>query len=312
MYRLMVKTHNQTGLKYLCITTKDDYEKYTGSGVYWTRHLKVHGYDFTTEVLYESEDKSEEFIATCKEYSKKFDIVNSKDWANLVIENGNDGSLNFIPSDEQRKKAGASLKQHYIDNPEKGKAISNKLKQYYSDNPEARERQRHKFLNWLETPENREKFVDAIQQEHARRKQNPEFLAEIGRKISKTKLAWSEERRKEIYDKVKETKKSSESWENFVDDMKVKRQGEGNPNARGCVFEGVEYETMTEFREYIKSTDISLYTAFSMLDDPENLTCYRLYTPKKRNMIKCHNCGKEGKDSSAFKRWHFDNCKHKK
>ena len=31
-YKLMIKQHNITGLKYLCITKKDDYVKYTGSG----------------------------------------------------------------------------------------------------------------------------------------------------------------------------------------------------------------------------------------------------------------------------------------
>ena len=35
MYRLLLKTHNQTGLKYLCKTENEDYINYPGSGKYW-------------------------------------------------------------------------------------------------------------------------------------------------------------------------------------------------------------------------------------------------------------------------------------
>jgi hypothetical protein len=37
---LYVKTHNNTGMKYLGKTTKPDPHKYPGSGKRWTRHLK--------------------------------------------------------------------------------------------------------------------------------------------------------------------------------------------------------------------------------------------------------------------------------
>jgi hypothetical protein len=39
---LMVKTHNQTSLKYFCKTVKNNPLTYLGSGKYWTRHLKAH------------------------------------------------------------------------------------------------------------------------------------------------------------------------------------------------------------------------------------------------------------------------------
>lgn len=34
-YKLMIKTHNKTNLKYLCITKRDDWKGYTGSGGIW-------------------------------------------------------------------------------------------------------------------------------------------------------------------------------------------------------------------------------------------------------------------------------------
>ena len=51
MYYLLLKTHNKTGLKYLCQTKKKDPIKYSGSGTRWLRHLKKHGFDFETKIL---------------------------------------------------------------------------------------------------------------------------------------------------------------------------------------------------------------------------------------------------------------------
>ena len=56
MIYLYLKTHNLTGLKYLGKTIKDPYE-YSGSGIVWTRHLKSHGNDVTTEILFATNNK---------------------------------------------------------------------------------------------------------------------------------------------------------------------------------------------------------------------------------------------------------------
>jgi hypothetical protein len=87
LYKLMVKTHNITGLKYLCITKKDDYLSYKGSGVYWKRHLKKYGRDISTELIYES-DNYEDFIIVCIYTSIKLEVVSSEEFANLVNETG--------------------------------------------------------------------------------------------------------------------------------------------------------------------------------------------------------------------------------
>lgn len=90
MYYLYVKTHNKTGLKYLGKTKKDPHI-YQGSGTLWRRHIRKHGYDVTTEILFESDDL-EIFKAKCLYYSNLWNIVESKEWANLVEENGVGGS----------------------------------------------------------------------------------------------------------------------------------------------------------------------------------------------------------------------------
>lgn len=43
MYTLYLKEHTDTGMKYLGYTAREDYDFYTGSGVYWKRHLNKYG-----------------------------------------------------------------------------------------------------------------------------------------------------------------------------------------------------------------------------------------------------------------------------
>ncbi len=86
-YKLMIKTHLHTGLKYLCVTTRKEYHKYSGSGIEWKKHLKENGRSWSTELVFESDDK-EEFSKVCLEQSMLNDIVNSPNWANSMIEHG--------------------------------------------------------------------------------------------------------------------------------------------------------------------------------------------------------------------------------
>lgn len=87
---LYVKTHRLTGMKYLGKTTAKNPHKYSGSGKYWKAHLNKHGFDYDTEILREC--NSNEEIKECGEYySNLWNIVESNEWANLSIENGNGG-----------------------------------------------------------------------------------------------------------------------------------------------------------------------------------------------------------------------------
>jgi hypothetical protein len=84
---LLVKTHSKTGLKYLCKTTKRKYEKYSGSGVYWRQHLKVHGKEHSTELIRECSSK-EELREWGLHYSALWNVSDSEEWANLIPEDG--------------------------------------------------------------------------------------------------------------------------------------------------------------------------------------------------------------------------------
>jgi hypothetical protein len=95
-YRLMIKEHDDTHLKYLCITKrKEKWKEYTGSGVHWRNHLRAHGKKFQTTLVYETED-SEVFDTVCQFYSTLWDVADSNEWANLIPELGyvgNQGNL---------------------------------------------------------------------------------------------------------------------------------------------------------------------------------------------------------------------------
>ena len=88
---LYKKTHNITGLNYLGKTVSKDPHAYKGSGVRWSHHIKKHGYDVTTEILKECQTENE-LIEWGLYYSKLWNVVESKDWANLQEEAGPRGS----------------------------------------------------------------------------------------------------------------------------------------------------------------------------------------------------------------------------
>ena len=107
---LYVKTHNKTGLKYLGKTTATDPHKYTGSGTRWLNHLKRHGYDYNTEILKECKTE-EELIQWGLYYSDLWNVVESKDWANLKEEAGQGGRQSL----EVRLKMSQIKKQQFAE-----------------------------------------------------------------------------------------------------------------------------------------------------------------------------------------------------
>ena len=119
IYKLYVKTHNKTGLKYLGQSSAKDPHKYTGSGKYWKLHLIKHGIDYTTSILLETELKDEIKIQGLY-YSKLWNIVDSDEWANLKEEQGDGGRQ----SEEVRAK---------ISEAGKGRIPWNKGKHMWTD-----------------------------------------------------------------------------------------------------------------------------------------------------------------------------------
>lgn len=110
MVTLYVKVHLDTGLKYFGKTTKDA-EKYKGSGKYWKRHIKVHGYNVKTIIIGQFEENDPMLVETAENFSRENDIVNDKGWANFKPENGLDGgSTSDVHTDESRRKMSLAKK----------------------------------------------------------------------------------------------------------------------------------------------------------------------------------------------------------
>lgn len=109
---LIIKQHKKTGLKYFHKTTRLKLiESYSGSGVYWTKHLKKHGNDWiniwVSDIFYDKHD----LIDFALLFSELFDITNDANWANLVPENGIDGvSVGNIVTDKTKHKMSMSRK----------------------------------------------------------------------------------------------------------------------------------------------------------------------------------------------------------
>ena len=84
---LYIKQHALTGKLYFGKTINNP-EEYSGSGVYWKRHLKIHGKEHVVNLwycLFYDENDLNECAILC---SKLWNIVDSEEWANLNEENG--------------------------------------------------------------------------------------------------------------------------------------------------------------------------------------------------------------------------------
>ena len=113
IYYLYKKTHNITDLKYLGRTTQNPFT-YKGSGIYWKNHLKIHGINIRTDII--------GIYNTLKElkeagiyYSKLWNIVDDKQWANLISEEGF-GAASGEDSIAHRPEIKEKARQRFLDN----------------------------------------------------------------------------------------------------------------------------------------------------------------------------------------------------
>ena len=107
---LYIKQHFITGLKYFGKTTKDPY-KYIGSGKYWNNHIKKHGKEHIDTLWVSELYHDTSIVEPALHFSEENNIVKSKDWVNLIYENGLDGgSFGIIVSNETKAKMSESRK----------------------------------------------------------------------------------------------------------------------------------------------------------------------------------------------------------
>jgi hypothetical protein len=121
-----------SGLLYLGKTVKNikiNPHCYLGSGKYWLEHLKSRGYhakDIKTWILHETTDL-EDLKLMGLYYSNLFDVVNSNDWANLKLEEG-DGGMTRCGENHPMKNKELALKVANV-RREKGWIVTEETKQ---------------------------------------------------------------------------------------------------------------------------------------------------------------------------------------
>lgn len=160
---LYQKIHRKTGLKYLGQTSAKDPYSYPGSGTYWKLHLKKHGYDFDTIILRECKSK-DELREWGIYYSNLWNIVDSDEWANLKIEQGDGGRQ----SAEVRERIGELGKGRTPWNKGKHGHLSEDQRRKISESgkgrkktSEAIEKTRSKMLGRTQSDEARRKISES-------------------------------------------------------------------------------------------------------------------------------------------------------
>ena len=113
---LYIKQCTHCGLKYFGKTTNEN-PYYLGSGKYWLRHLKLHGRKNIINIeiyTFDNENEAKAFALMFSEYNC---IVESKLWANIIIENAVDGAptghKGHIFTFEQKQKMSDSGKNKW-------------------------------------------------------------------------------------------------------------------------------------------------------------------------------------------------------
>lgn len=163
---LYLKTHNITGFKYLGKTISDDPYSYKGSGTVWKRHIEKHGYDVTTEILLKTDDPVKLKEAGIY-YSNLWNIVESKDFANIIPETGDGGAQIWTVESKQKiskansgKKRTEEAKKNYSkaqQNQEHRQYLSKKTKEYLSITENYQKRCNQLTSLW-NNPQHREKI----------------------------------------------------------------------------------------------------------------------------------------------------------
>lgn len=172
-YFLYLKT-STLGLKYLGKTTKNPF-KYMGSGKIWKRHIKKHKLtinDIKTEILYQTND-IKDFKQKAVEISYELNIVESKEFANLIIEKGDGGdtsnSIDYSNPVFHKSNRADHLNGVGLPEEERKKMFNERAKLIDYKNPE-RLRKIKENTNWEQLVKNRNtdysKFLDSVHEKN--------------------------------------------------------------------------------------------------------------------------------------------------
>jgi hypothetical protein len=191
---LYVKQHKITGIKYFGVTKKKDPFRYNGSGVRWGRHISKHGKEHIKTIEVWGFDDPD----ICKEFALKFsydnDIVNSPEWANLIVE---DTIIRYTGGSEKHKRSAKSMWEK--DEYRKKQSISHK--KAWQNNSYREDQTTKRKNNWQSSAYRSKTIIAGIQS-----RKSQEYL---NNQQSKAKAQWSnlEFREKELLRRKEATRK---------------------------------------------------------------------------------------------------------
>ena len=328
---LLLKEHCHTQMKYLCVTIRKDYDRYTGSGKYWQRHLQEHGKHFKTTLLFSS-DNEEEFNAQCLYYSELFDVVKNPNFANLVPELGTLQTKNFEHywnglTDTEKRSIIDRRKVKQIANNWANKDNADDIKRKIS------EKHRQNIKNMSD--EERKLMTKAANAVFLEKWKDADFRKSVGAKVSvslkkhyqnlsdeekekvsernrQNRLNLSDEKKAQRKQKIQEVYATGKHY-HLRERYSNERKGVNNPNAKVVLWYG-EKIMFSEFKKYCKKNNISNDEIENIMSSEPNCKYLFDFTPKTYDIIICPWCGKDsgGHNPAGLIRWHFDNCKLKK
>lgn len=314
-YKLMLKHHWETGISYLCITKRKDWNNYKGSGSRWLSLLKSRPSKIWTSLLYTTDCK-EELAEQCLYYTLLFDIPNNKDFANVVPElgyEGNQGNLNSwwgFSSEEE--------KQTVIE------------KRKSSTKTTCNERYGYDYI--LQVPEIREAIKNTCLIKYGKESvlQVPEIISKCRESNKKTLLekygVLNIMKIPEVSNKAKEGREKTLLEKHGV---KYPLQIEGKANIvknkrEKTLLEKYGVPNISMVEEHRKSVGKLISASLKNRHPKECSFCSGKYiniathesscklNPNRQQIAElvCPNCNKIV-DFRNAKRWHFDNCKMK-
>lgn len=342
-YKLMIKQHYETGIQYLCVTKRKNWKDYKGSGKRWKNLLTAHPQRILTMLVYTDNDVSR-FDEMCRFWSDDLDVVNNENFANLVPEYGYEGNVNnfaqyytqlneadrisFVerrtasirsfyntPEGELSKIRRKETQTEIMSDLSARKNISDKMTAWYADpaNAEINARRNIAISIGNANPETKKKKSDA-QKENWK---DPVFREQQQKAISSGRLAMQQEAKQLRSERVAVAFQQSESRQSFISNMKVDRLGNNNPNAIEIIWDGLHFSTFKDFNQYVKTHGMNLRTCREILKQDKDPNRRRILKSSKKEkqitMLTCMYCDKISMQahSSAFNRWHNNNCKHK-
>lgn len=348
-YKLMLKSHYETGIHYLCITNRKNWEDYKGSGKRWRSLLKKYPSRIITELIYTTDSK-EDLAFAAMYHSIAYDIPNNPIFSNLVPELGYEGNQGNFPlwwegaTEEERnavfEQRQKSLKEYYNTDEGKQNAIDRGIRRQEwlrtEEGIQCREEVSKKLIEMYETEagQARRQYMSEYMTEYA--KQNPAYRELLsknikaawngltdeeryarGRNVSKGRLAMSDEAKALRAQRMSVSLKNSDSRKSFNKRLKEERLGGGNPRAVGVYWYGQIFQSKKEFCAFIKENNMNKYHTLLMLDDPTNGEVYAITREMKKNKLNepivCPHCGASTLygNHTKFMNFHNDNCKHK-